>query len=244
MGIPTADPTSHERDTARARRRAGLVAAVAGLGLLPWFVLVDAVATFEGVEPPLGGRGEEFVAFYVANYSIVPWRVTLSVVQWVIVLVLLVAIVRAVCVRLDLAAILAVTMAGAATAIYVTAEGVLLWPALPAADLSAETLGDRLDPGLAQAALLSRDGLHAPAAILLGICVLVIAWLLASSDLWGRWVMATLGAIAGAFALSSVLVGPEGLGPGLIFVLWAPVVAVILLVGRRLERRRRSVPPT
>jgi CBS-domain-containing membrane protein len=66
----------------------------------------------------------------------------------------------------------------------------------------------------------------------LGVSVLVIAWLLARSDLWGHWAMSLLGVLAGAFALSSLLVGPEGFGPGFIFVLWGPVVAMVLLVGR------------
>jgi hypothetical protein len=130
-----------------------------------------------------------------------------------------------------LAAIRAISLAGAATAIYVGAEGVRVWPVLAATDMTAEKLRDNLDPGLARAAVLSRDGLHAPAGVLLGVSVLVIAWLLARSDLWGRLAMSVLAAVAGAFALSSVLVGPEGLGPGLILVLWGPVVAVLLLVG-------------
>lgn len=63
-----------------------------------------------------------------------------------ILLVLLVSVGRAACGRLDLAAILATTLAGAATAIFVGAEGALLWPVM-AADLSASKLRDDLDPG-------------------------------------------------------------------------------------------------
>lgn len=107
--------------------------------------------------------------------------------------------------------------------------------------MTAGRLRDNLDPGLAQAAVLSRDGLHAPASVLLGLSVLVIAWLLARSDLWGHRTMSVLAIVAGAFAVSSVLVGPEGLGPGFIFVLWCPVVAVLLLVGRR---RSRTLAPS
>jgi len=158
----------------------------------------------------------------------------------VILLVLLVSVVRAACGRLDLAAILATTLAGAATAIFVGAEGALLWPVM-AADMSASKLRDDLDPGLAQAAVLSRDGFHAPTSVLLGISVLLIAWLLANSDLWGHWVMSGLAVFAGAFALSSVLVGPEGFGPGFIFVLWGHVTAVLLLIG---QRRTRTHPPS
>jgi hypothetical protein len=184
------------------------------------------------VSPPVGAPAQDFVDFYVDNFSRIPLNTTLFIGQWVIALVLLLAVVRAACRRLDLAAILATTLAGAGTAIYVVAEGVRLWPVLAATDMTAGRLRDDLDPGLAQAGVLSRDGLHAPASVLLGASVLVIAWLLARSDLWGRWAMSVLSAVAGAFALSSVLVGPEGIGPGFILVLWGPVVAVLLLVGR------------
>jgi hypothetical protein len=228
------------------RRRAGLVAAIAGLVLLPWFWTMEAVAGFRPVSPSLGEPGQEFVDFYVANISRIPVATTMFIGQWVIVLVLLVAVIRAATDRLDLVAVLAVTLAGGATAIYVGAEGVRLWPVL-AAGMSAEALRADLDPTLAQAAVLSRDGLHAPASVLLGLSVLLIAWLLAGSALWGHRVMSGLAVLAGAFALSSVLVGTDGFGPGFVFVLWAPVTAVLLLIGRRRDRPRardRSATPT
>lgn len=221
------------------RRRAGLVAAVAGLVLLPWFWIVEAVAGLRPVPPPLGAPGGEFIDFYVDNFSRIPLNATLFIGQWAIILVLLVSVVRTAHDRLDLAAILSITLAGCATAIFVGAEGARLWPVM-AADMSAPTLRDGLDPLLAQAAVLSRDGLHAPASVLLGISVLLLAWMLARSDLWGRVVMSGLAVIAGVFALSSVIVGPEGFGPGFIFVLWGPVTAVVLLIGRRRGRKARG----
>ena len=205
-------PVEREVGLSAARRRAGMVAAVAGLVLMPWFWLSEAVAGFRPVSPPLGAPEQEFIDFYVENFSRIPLSATLFVGQWVIILVLLVSVVGAASGRMDLPAILATTLAGAATAIYVGAEGARLWPVM-AADMSAGNLRDGLDPGLAQAAALSRDGLHAPASVLLGVSVLLIAWLLARSDLWGRWVMSGLAVMAGAFALSSVLVGRRGSGP-------------------------------
>jgi hypothetical protein len=225
MSVAVEHVNTPKREVQAARRRAGLVAAVAGLVLVPWFLLTQAVVELDPDPPPLGAPGQDFVDFYVENHSRIPLNVTLFIGQWVIVLVLLVAVVRAACVRLDLAALLAITLAGASTAIYVAAEGVLLWPALPSSDMDGQVLGDTLDASLAQAAVLPRDGLHAPASVLLGVSALVIAWLLAKSDLWGHWAMSLLGALAGAFALSSLLVGPEGFGPGFIFVLWGPVTA-------------------
>lgn len=87
--------------------------------------------------------------------------------------------------RLGVAAVLAISLACAATANYAIAEGVLLWPVY-AADMSAGSCDD-LVPTLARLAVLSRDGLHVPASVLLGVSVLVIAWLLVKSDLWGHW---------------------------------------------------------
>ena len=220
------------REVAAARRRAGRVASGAGLVLVPWFLAIDPMSGFRPESPPLGAPARDFVDFYIDNFSRIPLNATLFIGQRVIQLVLLMAIVRAACRRLDLAAVLAITLAGVATAIYVAAEGVRVWPVLATTDMTAGELRDHLGPGLAQGAVLSRDGLHAAAAVLLGVSVLVIAWLLARSDLWGHWAMSVLGAGAGAFALSSVLVGPEGFGPGFISVIWVPVVAVLLLLGR------------
>lgn len=230
MSATIEDPQVGERAVVEARRRAGLAAAVAGLALVPWFLVIGAIAGLRTLEPGVEAPAQDAVDFYVANFTRIPLNTTLFIGQWVIMLVLLVAVVRAACRRLDLAAILAITLAGAATAIYVAAEGVRVWPVL-AFDMNAGKLRDNLDPGVAQAIVFSRDGLHAPAAVLLGVSVLVIAWLLARSDLWGHWAMSVLAVVAGAFAVSSVLVGPEGFGPGLILVLWGPVVAVLLLVG-------------
>ena len=218
-----------------ARRRAAFVAAGAALVLLPWFWVTEAVVGFEPVPPALGADDDEFIAFYVENFDLIPWSATLYVGQWVIVLVLLVSVIGAVRAKMDLEGVLAIALATGATAVYVAAEGVRLWPVL-AADMSAANLEANLEPGLAQAAVASRDGLHAPASVLLGVAVLLVAWLLATSEVWGHWAMAGLAVLAGALALTSAVVGPEGFGPGLIFVLWGPVTAVLLLVGVRRSR--------
>jgi len=237
MGPMLDESQEREPEVVAARRRAGLVAAVAGLALVPSFLIIGPVAGLR-TEPPAGAPAQDFVGFYADNFSRIPLNTTLFIGQWVIMLVLLVAVVRAACRRLDLAAILAIILAGAATAIYVAAEGIRAWPVL--AFDTAGRLRDNLDPGVAQAVVLSRDGLHAPAAVLLGVSVLTIAWLLARSDLWGHWAMSVLAVFVGAFAVSSVLVGPEGLGAGLIAP-WGIVVAVLLLVGRR---RSQTLAPS
>jgi hypothetical protein len=181
--------------------------------------------------PSVGDPVGQYVDFFVDNFSRIPVRATAFIVQWMILLVLLVAVVRAACPRLDLAAIVSVALAGAATAVYVVAEGVGAWPVHATIDMTAEEVRDNLDPGVAQALVLSRDGLHATAAVLLGISLLVIAWLVARSDLWGHWTLAALTAIAGLSASASMVLGPEFIGAGAL-VPWGIAVAVVMLVAR------------
>lgn len=225
-------PETVGNSTARARRRASVVAVVAGVGLVSWFQVIQLVVDLKPGAPAPEEPDEEFVEFFVGNLSRLPWYATLFTLQWVIMLVLFVAVVRATCSRFDLAAIAALALAGAATAVYVVAEGILSWPTVRAG-ITAEAVRHSLDPGVARALVESRDGLHAPAALLLGVAVLLIGWLLLSSRLWGRWVMATLSLLSGALAMSSIVVGPDGLGPGLIFLVWGIVVPIMLLVGLR-----------
>ncbi len=84
--------------------------------------------------------------------------------------------------------------------------------------------------------VLSRDGLHAAASVPLGFSLLMVSWLVARSDLWGHWLLAVVGFLAGVSACASMIVGPEGLGAGGI-LLWGIVVAVVVLVDLR-----RNVP--
>ncbi len=183
--------------------------------------------------PAVSAPATDFVDFYVDGFSRIPLTATAAIGMWAIWLVLVVSVVRAACRRLDLAAVVSVTLAGASTAIYVAAEGFLAWPTI---GMTADETADNLDAGVAQAMVLSRDGLHAAASVPLGISLLMVSWLLARSDLWGRWLLAVVGFLAGMSACASLIVGPEGLGPGGI-LLWGLVVAVVVPVGLR-----RNVP--
>jgi hypothetical protein len=234
MGSSGAEVMGHGTEVVAARRRAGVVAAVAGLSLAPYFWLSEAVVGWPAREaPPVGAPATDYVHFYVDGSSQIPLAATVAIGSWAIWLVLVVSVVRAACRRLDLAAILAVTLAGASTAVYVAAEGVLAWPTI---GMTVGEIPENLDAGVAQAMVLSRDGLHAAASVLLGISLLVVSWLLARSDLWGHWLLAVVGFLAAVSACASMIVGPEGLGPGVI-LLWGIVVAVVVLVGLR-----RNVP--
>ena len=226
-GSKKADDNS---EAAAARRRACVVAAVAGLLPAPYFWLFSAVVGWPGEDaPPPSAPVSEFVDYYVDGSTDIPLVATIAVGSWVIWLTLIIAVVRAACRRVDLAGILAVTMAGASTAVYVAAEAVLAWPTI---GLTAGEVSQNLDPGVAQAMVLSRDGLHAGAGVLLGVSMLVVAWLLLRSDLWGHRMLAGLGALAGVSACTSMIAGPDAIGAGAV-LLWGIVVGVFILVGLR-----------
>ena len=105
---------SFEPSTSTARRRAGVVAAVAGLILPPYFWIVSALVGWPGWEAPApGSPATEFVDFYVTQRTLIPLVATLAIGSWAIWLTLVVAVIRAASRRMELAAILAVTMAGA-----------------------------------------------------------------------------------------------------------------------------------
>lgn len=234
MEVASSDPIEHGAEVAAAQRRAGLVAAIAGLALAPYFWLSTGLVGWPSQDtPPLSAPTQDFIDFYVDGFSRIPVRATVAIGSWAIWLLLIVSVVRAACRRLDLAAVFSVTLAGAATAVYVAAEGALAWPTI---GTTADEVAQHLDPGVAQAMVMSRDGLHASASVLQGISMLVLAWLVARSDLWGRGLLTVTGFLAGVSAGASMILGPEALGPGGI-LLWGVVVAVVILVGRR-----RGVP--
>lgn len=243
MSHPEPEAPGEDAELTAARRRAGVVAAVAGLGLVPYFLLVsNSVGLPVDDAPPVGAPTERFVTFYVDHFSELRLSVTLAIGMWVIWLVLLLAVVRAASRRIDLAAILAMVLAGAATAVFVVAEGVLVWPVV-LSDMTRQNVRDNLDPGVAQAMVLSRDGIHATAIVLLGVSMLVIAWLLARSDLWGHWAMSVVAALAALPAIAQIMVGSDGLGPGLILP-WGILVGILVLVGRRRAPASRSSDAT
>lgn len=207
-----------------------MVAVVAGLALAPYFWLANAVVGWPVQDaPPFDAPAQDFIDFYVDGLSRIPLRATVAIGSWALWLLLVLSVVRAACRRLDLAAVFSMTLAGAAIALYVAAEGVLAWPTIGTTE---NDVSQHLDPGVAQAMVLSRDGLHATASVLLGISMLVVAWLLARSDLWGHWMLAAVAFVAGVSACTTMFQGSDPIGPGGI-LLWGIVVAVVILVGRR-----------
>lgn len=238
MEMSSADGPGHG-GVAAVQRRAGLVAAIAGLALAPYFWLATAVVGWPVDDaPPSDAPAQAFIDFYADGSSEIPLRATAAIGSWVLWLVLIVAVVRATCRRLDLAAVVSITLAGAAIAIYVAAEGVLAWPTIGTTN---DDIAQHLDPGVAQALVLSRDGLHATASVLLGIAMLGVAWLLARSDLWGRWPLAVVAFLTAVSACTTMFQGSDPIGSGGI-LLWGIVVAVVVLVGRRRSRSQGQHP--
>jgi hypothetical protein len=232
-GLPDAESAS--------RRRAQLVAIAAGLAVPVWFWLTLALWDLSP-SPDGPAAPSAFLGFYVDNHARLATHATAFVVLWVLLLVLVVAVVRACTSLPGLTATLAITLAGASTAGAVAIEGVLAWPAMTPG-IDAGSLPDILDPAVAQALVLSRDGLHAPVATLMGIALVFVAGVLARSDLWGHKTMAAVTAIVGALGASYMVLGPESLGPVLITP-WGVVMAAVLAVDLRhrsvRSRRRRE----
>lgn len=215
-----------------ARRRAGVVAAVAGLVLAPYFWLASAVVGWPGRDAPAAdATAQEFVDFYADKSSEIRLAATLAVGSWALWLLLLVAVVRWACRRPDVAAVFAIVLAGASVAVFVAAEGVLAWPTI---GMSGREVALYVDPGVARASVVSRDGLHAAASVLLGVSMLVIAWLVARSDLWGRWLLAAVAMLAGLSACTTMFQGSDPFGPGGVLV-WGMMVAGVVVAGRRRE---------
>jgi hypothetical protein len=230
----TRHPDGQQGAEVAARRRAQVVAVAAGLGVPVWFWLTlalwDLSPTPEGTAAP-----SAYVEFYVENDARLAVHATAFVILWVLLLVLVVAVVRACTSRPGLTATLAITLAGASTAGAVLIEGVLAWPAMTPG-IGPGDLAASLDPAVAQALVLSRDGLHAPVASLLGVALMFVAVVLARSDVWGHRTMAAVTAAVGAFGASSMLLGPESLGPVLVTP-WGVVMGAVFVV----DLRRRSV---
>lgn len=194
------------------RRRAGVVAAVAGLALVPYFWFASALVGWPGHNAPAADApARAFVDYYATEASQVRRAATVAIGLWVLWLALVVAAVRWACRRLDFAAVFAMTLAGASVAVFVAAEGVMVWPAIA---VSAREIAEHLDPEIARASVMSRDGLHAAASVPWGVSMLVVAWLFVRSDLRGRWVLGGVGVLAGVSACTTMFQGSDPLGPG------------------------------
>lgn len=220
------DPTVAER------RSAALVAAVAAFVVPVWLsAALVLVGTYrDNYMPGLDAPDQDFVQFYVDNFSKIPLTSTMFIVGWALILVVLVAIVRALTPRLTLPGILAITFAGVSTAVSVASQGLFTYPTL-VFEMTAERVPSNLDPAVARFIVLSTEGIQNAGGVLIGVALLMLALLAARSDLWGHWVIAVIAALMGAVGTLNLVLG----GGGSMVVGMIPfgiVAGVVLLIAR------------
>ena len=218
--------------TVGARRSAALVAAVVAFVVPPWFIAsLAVVGSYKGnYMPGLDAPDGDFVQFYVDNFSKVPLTSTMFIVGWALILVVLVALVRALAPRLTLPGILAVTFAGISTAVSVASQGLFTYPTI-VFEMTAERIPANLDPAVARFIVLSTEGVQNAGGVLIGVALLMAALVAARSDLWGHWVIAVVAGLMGVVGTLNMVLG----GGGSMIVGMIPFgifVGVVLLIAR------------
>lgn len=191
--------------------------------------------------PGLDAPDRDFVQFHVDNFSKVPLTSTMFIVGWVLVLVVPIALVRALNPRLMLPGILAITFAGVSTAVSVASQGLFTYPTL-AFEMTAERIPANLDPAVARFIVVSTEGIQAAGGVLMGVALLMVALLAARSDLWGHWAIAVVAALMGLAGTLNMVLGGTG---SMIFgmIPFGIFVGVVLLIARsRLDSRRMTHP--
>lgn len=223
-----------------AQRSASLVAAVVAFVVPVWFIAALAmVGTYQGnYQPGLGASDEEFIQFYVDNFSKIPLTSTMFIVGWALIFVVLVALVRALTPQTTLPGILAVTLAGASTAVSVASQGLFTYPTLTL-ELTAENIPANLDPAVARFIVLSTEAVQNAGGVLLGIALLMVALLAARSNLWGHWVITAIAAIMGTAGTLNMVLG--GGGTAVIGIIpFGIVTGIVLLIARSRLPERHS----
>ncbi|MBK9179438.1 MAG: hypothetical protein IPM45_07625 [Acidimicrobiales bacterium] len=210
------------------------MSAVAAFVLPAWLMAtLSVVGGYRGnYVPGVDAPERDFVRFYVDNFSRIPVTSTMFILAWVLVLVVLVGVVRAASARLDLVGVLAVTLVGASTAVSVATQGLFTYPTL-VLEMTAGNMSENLDPGVARFLVLSTEAAQSAAGILTSVALLLIALLLARSDLWGHWVLAVTAAVMGVVGTMNMIIGGGGVGNGTIGIIpWGLLSGVILLIAR------------
>ena len=222
-------PADH---TVEERRSAALVAAVVAFVVPPWFVAALAlVGSYrDNYVPGLDAPDQDFIQFYVDNFSKIPVTSTMFIVGWVLVLVVLVALVRALNPRLTIPGILAITFAGVSTAVSVASQGLFTYPTL-IFEMTADRIPANLDPAVARFIVLSTESIQNAGGVLIGMALLMVALLASRSDLWGHRAIAVVAALMGVVGTLNMVLG----GGGSMIVGMIPFgifVGVLLLIAR------------
>ena len=215
-----------------ARRSAALVAAVVAFVVPPWFIASLAlVGSYKNnYQPGLDAPEQDFVQFYVDNFSKIPLTSTMFIIGWALILVVLIALVRALTPRLTLPGILAINFAGISTAVSVASQGLFTYPTI-LVEMTTERLAGNLDPAVARFIVLSAEGVQNAGGVLIGLALLMVALLAARSDLWGHWAIAVVAGLMGVAGTFNMVLG----GSGSMVVGMIPFgifVGVVLLIAR------------
>lgn len=229
--------------TAGARRSAALVAAVVAFVAPVWlFATLVVVGSYkDNYMPGLGAPERDFVQFYVDNFSKIPLTSTMFIVGWAMILVVLVALVRALTPRMTLPGILAVTFAGVSTAVSVASQGLFTYPTI-VLEMTAERIPANLDPAVARFLMLSTEAVQNAGGVLIGAALLMVALLAARSDLWGHWAIAVVAALMGVVgSLNMVLGGGGSMVVGMIP--FGIFVGVVLLIARSQLHDQQAMQP-
>ena len=152
------------------------------------------------------------------------------IIGWALILVVLVALVRALTPRLTLPGILAITFAGVSTAVSIASQGLFTYPTI-VLEMTAERIPANLDPAVARFIVLSTEGVQNAGGVLIGMALLMVALLAARSDLWGHWAIAVVAALMGVVGTLNMVLG----GGGSMIVGMIPFgvfVGVVLLIAR------------
>ena len=214
------------------RRNAALVAAVVAFVVPVWFMAtLTAVGSYRGnYIPGVDDPDQDFIQFYVDNHSKIPLTSTMFIIGWVLILVVLVAVVRALAPRMTLPGILAITLAGTSTAVSVVSQGLFTYPTITY-ELTAEKVPANLDPAVARFIVLSTEPVQNAGGVLIGVAMLMVALIAARSDLWGHRVIAVIAGIMGAVGVLNMVLG--GGGTAVIgMVPFGVVTGIVLLIGR------------
>lgn len=208
------------------------MAAVVAFVVPPLFIAtLVVVGTYRGDgQPGVGVSDAAFIRFYVDNFSKIPLTSTMSTIGWALILIVLVALVRALAPRTTLPGILAITFAGAATAVSVAAQGLFTYPTLVPA-LTAEDLRANLDPATARFLVLSTEAVQNVGGILFGIALLMVALVAAGSSARGHRIIAAMAAIMGAAGTFNLVLGGGG-SAAIGMIPFGVVSGIVVLIAR------------
>jgi hypothetical protein len=231
MQNATSNSQAAADDWAKARRRAGLVTGVAGLGLpLSVFVTLLVVGQYRanyvpGIDAPSG----DFVTFYADNFSKIRLTATLTVWSTVLVLVLFISLIRYISGWFDLLGTLAVALAASATAVSVAGQALFASPTL-VFEMTDSKIADNLDAGVARTLIAIPDTLDAVSGILFGLAFIALGIMIFGSDIVGRRFLAVSAGLMGVFGAVNLVLG--GGGGFITIILWGVPAAVLVLISR------------